>query len=236
MAEAPPPLKATSLPPPATIAPPSPPPPPPGAAPQTPTGASKIDLGSAPAAVAAGLEEVAAAAAAAPPPSGGGDSGLEGQQLGGEAVAAEAGGGGGQTHEGASAPRKRIERVARHWTAEDPSQMNVVEGDFVVIWIDTGTDHGWIHTERHSGATQVGWLPVVVLQQLPENRRWMRTSQKWEALDESQCSVEEGAYVVVWANSKTSAGWTYVDAVATEGSLDQQPGWLPVFCLEWTDD
>jgi len=134
---------------------------------------------------------------------------------------------------GKSSPRKRIERVEWQWDAEDPSQMSVVEGDFVLIWVDTASDNGWIYAERHSGAAQagVGWLPVWVLQELPQHRRWMRTTQHWEASDESQCSVEEGAYVMVWSNSKTSAGWTYV-----EGPSDRQPGWLPIFCLEWTDE
>lgn len=131
---------------------------------------------------------------------------------------------------GASAPRKQVQRVVRTWTAEDVSQMSVAEGDFVDVWLDTSTEHGWIHAEKTSDGGQVGWLPACVLHQLPDNQRWMRARQQWEAMDESQCSVEEGAHIIVWLNSRTQEGWTYVEA---EKDSTMRPGWLPAFCLEW---
>lgn len=127
-------------------------------------------------------------------------------------------------------PRKRVQRMKREWVAEDPSQLHAAEHDFVQVWIDTGTEHGWIHAEKDG---QVGWLPVCVLQQLSDNRRWMKTKQAWQAMGESQCNVEDGHYVIVWIDSRTAQGWTYI-----EGSEDSTatPGWLPDFCLEWMDD
>jgi len=133
-------------------------------------------------------------------------------------------------------PRKRTQRMKREWVAEDPSQMSAAEGDFVMIWVDTGTDHGWIHAEKVTAkeeSSQVGWLPICVLNPLPEFRKWMRTKQAWQAMGESQCNVEEGVQVVVWVDSRTDQGWTYV-----EGSeeFNVSPGWLPDFALEWNDD
>jgi len=133
-------------------------------------------------------------------------------------------------------PRKRTQRMKREWVAEDPSQMSAAEGDFVMIWVDTGTDHGWIHAEKVTAkeeSSQVGWLPICVLNPLPEFRKWMRTKQAWQAMGESQCIVEEGVHVVVWVDSRTDQGWTYV-----EGSeeFNVSPGWLPDFALEWNDD
>lgn len=130
-------------------------------------------------------------------------------------------------------PRKRIERAARAWTAEDPSQLNVAEGDFVNVWVDTSTVHGWIHAEKHGANQSVGWLPVCHLHTLPETQRWMNTRQRWQALDEHQCSVTEGRMAVVWVNSRTAEGWTYVE-VQEDGAT--RPGWLPVFCLDWNED
>lgn len=134
-------------------------------------------------------------------------------------------------------PRKRIQRMKRDWTAEDPSQMGAFEGDFVSVWVETGTDHGWIHAERMTGmtdgATQVGWLPLCVLHDLPKNQRWMRTKQAWQTADVSQCNVEAFKFVIVWVDSRTAEGWTYVEASEDSNS---QPGWLPDFCIEWNDE
>lgn len=137
-------------------------------------------------------------------------------------------------HKSGAPPRKRIERVQTKWNAVDPSQMSVSESEFVNVWIGTATDNGWIHAERRSGDAQAGWLPLCVLHQLPDNQRWMCTRDKWQAMDESQCDVEEGTTLVVWVNSKTSEGWTYVEVQQCGGIM--QPGWLPVFCLDWNED
>lgn len=137
----------------------------------------------------------------------------------------------------ATSPRKRIQRMKRDWVAEDPSQLSADDGNFVSVWVETGTDHGWIHAERLTGLTdgvsQVGWLPLCVLHELPNNQRWMRTKQAWQAMGESQSNVEADKLVVVWVDSRTSQGWTYVEA---SEDVNSQPGWLPDFCLEWTED
>lgn len=135
-------------------------------------------------------------------------------------------------------PRKRIQRMKRPWSAEDPSQLSASESDFIQVWIDTSTDHGWIHAERLTNvgdisSSSVGWLPMCVLVQLADNRRWMRVKQQWQAIGESQTSVEQGEKVIVWIDSRTEQGWTYVEA--PEGS-NSAPGWLPDFCLEWNAD
>jgi len=128
-------------------------------------------------------------------------------------------------------PKKKIQKVVRTWPAEDASQMSVREGDFVNVWVETGTDNGWIHADISlEGAAQVGWLPVCVLKYLPEDRQWMKVNQEWQALDESQCSVEAGSHVIVWTTTKTSEGWAYAET--DEG---MKPGWVPVFCLEWSE-
>lgn len=129
-------------------------------------------------------------------------------------------------------PRKRFERIARGWHAEDPSQLGVNEGEFVRTWVDTSTDNGWIHAER-ADTTQAGWLPVVVLKEMEEGKKWMRVAQTWKGTtEENQCNVEAGSVVIVWANSRTPEGWTYVEVETDEGT---RPGWLPAFCLEWNE-
>jgi len=134
-------------------------------------------------------------------------------------------------------PRKRIQRMKRDWVAEDPSQLGADDGNFVSVWVETGTDHGWIHAERLTGLTdgvaQVGWLPLCVLHELPNNQRWMRTKQAWQAMGESQSNVEADKLVIVWVDSRTAQGWTYVEA---SEDVNSQPGWLPDFCLEWIED
>lgn len=134
-------------------------------------------------------------------------------------------------------PRKRIQRMKRDWVAEDPSQLSANEGDFVEVWIETGTDHGWIHAERivgiTDGSTQVGWLPLCVLVDQLKDRRWMRTKQQWQAMGESQCNVEAQKLVVVWVDSRTEQGWTYVEA---SDDATSTPGWIPDFCIEWNDE
>jgi len=131
-------------------------------------------------------------------------------------------------------PKKRIQKVVRTWPAEDKSQMSVREGDFVNVWVETGTDNGWIHGDvSHDGTSRVGWLPICVLKYLPEDRQWMRVNQEWQALDESQRSVEAGSHVIVWTATRTNEGWAYAESDKDEG---MKPGWVPVFCLEWFEE
>lgn len=128
-----------------------------------------------------------------------------------------------------SAPTKRLERVTKPWTAGDASQLGVVAEEFVYVWTETGTDVGWIHAELASNQAKVGWLPQCILQELPEGQRWMRAKAKWQARDDSQCSVEVGEFCLVWVSSLTKEGWTYVEC---QDSADK--GWLPDFCLVWS--
>lgn len=134
-------------------------------------------------------------------------------------------------------PKKKFERAARPWNAEDGSQLQVAPGDFVSVWTDTMTDNGWIHADKTVGeTTQVGWLPACVLHTIDENKKWMRVRQEWQAMDESQCSAAEGSMVIVWMNSRTQEGWSYVEAPLDNASASAKPGWLPAFCLDWIED
>jgi len=128
------------------------------------------------------------------------------------------------------APTKRLERVTKPWTAGDTSQLGVVEDEFVYVWAETGTENGWIHAELASNQAKVGWLPQCILRELPEGQRWMRAKTKWQARDDTQCSVEVGEFCLVWVSSLTKEGWTYVEC---QDSADK--GWLPDFCLAWSD-
>lgn len=160
-------------------------------------------------------------------PSTGGDAGSELAKIHAEGPPADGG-------EGKPSVRKRIERVEQAWVGNDGSQLSVVEGQFVDVWVGTGTDNGWIHAEAHTGdPPQAGWLPTCVLKKLPEGQRWLRASKAWQAMDESQCSIAEGDMVVVWVSSRTTEGWTYAE---TEQDGKMKPGWLPVFSLEWSED
>eukprot|EP00933_Yihiella_yeosuensis_P035460 TRINITY_DN29000_c0_g1_i1.p1 TRINITY_DN29000_c0_g1~~TRINITY_DN29000_c0_g1_i1.p1 ORF type:complete len:604 (+),score=181.50 TRINITY_DN29000_c0_g1_i1:91-1902(+) len=132
------------------------------------------------------------------------------------------------------APKKAIGRVGRTWSADDASQISVCENDFVEVWVDTKTEHGWIHAEKKVPATgEVGWLPCCILQTLPDGHRFMRIRQTWQGADENQLSVQEGSYVIVWVASQTPEGWTYVEAEKENGEAN--PGWLPAFCLDWVE-
>lgn len=137
-------------------------------------------------------------------------------------------------------PRKRLERAAQQWAQQDSAQLGITEGQYVSVWLDTRTEHGWIHAEAYvngnTGEATAGWLPCCVLQELPEGRRWMRALQRWAPMDASQSDVEEGSSVIVWVGSKTKEGWAYVEAEEGVVGGPTRPGWLPVFCLEWTEE
>lgn len=133
----------------------------------------------------------------------------------------------------APSTRKRIERAMRSWTAEDSPQLSITNNEFVCVWVGTETDNGWIHAESLEDSSRAGWLPLCVLKKLPEGQRWMRAVQQWQAMDETQCSIGNGALAIVWVSSRTKEGWTYVEA-EQDGVV--KPGWLPVFCLSWSDE
>lgn len=130
---------------------------------------------------------------------------------------------------------KRLERATKAWSGDDPSQLSVTEGEFVNVWIETGTENGWIHAEGCGRNNKVGWLPVCVLKTLPEGQRWMQALQKWEANDDSQAIIAEGSMAIVWVGSKTPEGWTYAEPLQEEGSAGR-PGWMPSFCLAWNEN
>ncbi|CAE7237274.1 RNP1 [Symbiodinium natans] len=129
-----------------------------------------------------------------------------------------------------AAPTKRLERAKQAWTASDASQLSVSDQEFVYVWTTTATDNGWIHAELAKDQAKVGWLPRCILVELQDGQRWMKTKTKWEARDESQCSVEIGEFCLVWVSSLTTEGWTYVDCQDRSSK-----GWLPDFCLVWSD-
>lgn len=139
---------------------------------------------------------------------------------------------GGDDEDSKKTPKKRIDRASRSWPAEDPSQLGVEEGDFVSVWIETGTMNGWIHAENLSDG-RAGWLPNVVLEPMENDRNWMKVKQTWEAMDASQCNVIEGHIVIVWSSSRTEH-WTYVEV--REGTQQTGCGWLPVFCIDWDEN
>jgi len=132
--------------------------------------------------------------------------------------------------------KKRIQKVDHTWSAVDNATMSVRKGDFVNVWVETGTDNGWITCDdvSHDGTSRVGWLPIWVLDTLPEDRQWMRVKTSWQASeDKSQRSVEAGSHVIVWTLITTNEGWAFVESDEDEG---EQPGWIPVYCLEWFED
>jgi len=128
------------------------------------------------------------------------------------------------------APAKRLERSKQAWTGGDASQLTVSDKEFVYVWTSTATDNGWIHAELAKDQSKVGWLPQIILDQLQEGQQWMRAKQKWEARDDTQCSVQVGEFCLVWVSSLTKEGWCYVDCQDSAGR-----GWLPDFCLTWND-
>jgi len=134
----------------------------------------------------------------------------------------------------AAQARKRIERMNRAWSGDDPSQLTVKEDEFVVVWVDSMSENGWIHAEvKGASGDQLGWLPACHLKQMPDGHRWMRVKQTWVGMDESQCTVTEANVVDVWIQTKTPEGWVYAEAPQEDSS--QLVGWVPVFCLEWDD-
>jgi len=143
--------------------------------------------------------------------------------------------------------QKRAERVERAWTAEG-TQLDVKEGDFVLIWPGSLTEHGWIYAEAASDCHLAGWLPDCVLQKLPSHQRWMRASGTMEAVHETQLGLVEGSWFKVSVETRTPEGWAYAETMGPNESASHnsgdapgavqncsQAGWVPVCGLEWTD-
>jgi len=131
-------------------------------------------------------------------------------------------------------PRKRIERVSQFWAASESSQMSVREKEFVQVWSSTETANGWVYGESCDEPGRVGWLPVWVLQKLPDGQRWMRAIQDWTGAEDPMVSVKGDSMVIVWTMTRTPEGWSYVEVESENGEF--KGGWLPVFCLTWADD
>jgi len=140
-----------------------------------------------------------------------------------------------------AAPLKRLTRISKPWEIESAdAQLSVKEGDFVCVWQSTVTEHGWIYAEDPTDAELAGWLPDVVLEELPCNQRWMKASQDMQAAHETALSVREGSIYKVNVDTRTKEGWIYAETpgVITEDAPDgesSQAGWVPVFCLEGAD-
>jgi len=145
----------------------------------------------------------------------------------------------------APAPRKRILQVLQDWHAE-ADVLGVKAGDFLKVWIDSESEHGWIFAEKVlTTDRQAGWLPSFLCPQLPDNKRWLLAIESAEAVHSTQLRVEEGHVLQVLVESRTPEGWVYAedhgmslagkrhDAVDAPGSGRCQAGWVPDRCLQW---
>lgn len=135
-------------------------------------------------------------------------------------------------------PRKRIERAKMPHAPEgqvEAGQMAVAEGDFVRIWIDQETEHGWIYSEALAPGGAVGWIPRFVLQETLPHQRWMCTLQACASSNPNQMHVKERDVLLVNIESRTDAGWAYAEAApgAVQEGGGPGEGWVPVFCLDW---
>jgi len=143
--------------------------------------------------------------------------------------------------ETSEAPEKRLTRISRAWEMEGgDAQLQVKEGDFVNVWLSSGTEHGWIYAEDPVHSEKAGWLPDCVLEELTSNQQWKRATQDMEAAHETQLGVVEGTVYKVSMDTRTKEGWIYTEAcgVTTDGAEDGavQAGWVPVFCFGETAD
>eukprot|EP00929_Paragymnodinium_shiwhaense_P087194 TRINITY_DN47463_c0_g1_i2.p1 TRINITY_DN47463_c0_g1~~TRINITY_DN47463_c0_g1_i2.p1 ORF type:complete len:347 (-),score=79.53 TRINITY_DN47463_c0_g1_i2:233-1273(-) len=142
--------------------------------------------------------------------------------------------------EAAPAQRKKIERIASTWSAEDgqAGQLSVEQEKFVRCWVDTRTDIGWMYAESLEDGTKQGWLPTFVLEpELPAELRYMVATATAPAVHDTQLSTVAGGVLKVHHTSRTSQndkeGWAYAETITT--GAETQAGWVPVYCLEWLD-
>lgn len=145
--------------------------------------------------------------------------------------------------EAAPVSKKSLERVAIDWPTETAGRLSVAAGEFVLTWIDTRTDIGWIYAERldleKSGSRLDGWIAVKALEPaLPKGQRWMAVLQEPRSEHDTQLSVTAGAVVKVNVETQTPEGWVYAEAAtrtrAGTGAPEVHEGWVPVFCLDWS--
>lgn len=60
-------------------------------------------------------------------------------------------------------PNRRLVRVRQAWKQEEwcsASQLNVEEGDLVLVWDGSGTAMGWVYAESVKEGGGSGWLPL----------------------------------------------------------------------------
>merc|ERR1712032_1069490 len=113
------------------------------------------------------------------------------------------------------------------------------------VWTGSETEHGWLYAELLNDSARAGWLPTCALQALSSEQRWMQTVESVDAVHETQIDVKRGTVLNVSLDSRTSEGWVYAELASTgdgraEGGDSRvhvaQAGWVPVFCLEWTEE
>jgi len=137
--------------------------------------------------------------------------------------------------------RKRVERVNASWTGEDTA-LTVSLNEFVLVWVDSTTEHGWIYAEHVSDTSRVGWLPTFIFEVLPQHYSWMMATSSSEAVHETQLEVREEGVFKVNRHTRTEQGWVYAETAcvgndhSSDGAGTAQSGWVPVFCLEWTEE
>lgn len=137
------------------------------------------------------------------------------------------------------APQKRLERVGAKWQGDkSPIQhLFVEEGEFVLVWPGTATENGWTFAETFGDRARCGWLPTLTLSVCPENTTWMRCTKGALSAHTTTMDVLEGDIVRVNCRSRTREGWVFVEKQMGSGvSSPMSSGWVPVFCLEWTED
>lgn len=138
-------------------------------------------------------------------------------------------------------PPKRVERVCAAWIGED-TVMTVSPGEFVDVWTDTTTEHGWIYADHISDTGRGGWLPTFVFETLRQQQRWMKVTDSFEAVNETQLEIRQGSILKVSANTRSALGWVYAeDASSSEDAAHDRAGaphggWVPVFCLAWAEE
>lgn len=134
-----------------------------------------------------------------------------------------------------SPPRKRLERVCASWVGED-TVMTVSPGEFVLVWADSTTEQGWIYADHISDASRFGWLPTFVFETLPQHQRWMKVTDSSEAEHETQLEVRQGSVLKVSTHTRTEEGWAYAEHACVGEEEATLAGWVPVFCLAWTEE
>jgi len=135
---------------------------------------------------------------------------------------------------------KQIRRVLTDWNNSE-EQLAVATGDIILIWCGSETQHGWVYAEHLHDSSKASWLPLAVLEVLPDNQQFMLAASSMDAHHETQLAIHEGCVLKVTCSSRTPEGWIYVEEVhnkenGTErGHPPAKAGWVPTSCLEWME-